>query len=191
MHRSAKAIMLFRYNFALMKIYNKNLIIDLHKQGKDFKDIVKIIGCAKSTVSYYIGKRGTKKPNHPCKNCQKNIIASKVFCSQECHLEYKYKNRSNRLKSGQLLDNNTIRDALFYEGLKECSIYGISSEWNGKPLTLQIDHINGNSDNNNYDNLRLVCPNCHSQLETTTSKIKKQTRRNSYLRKHKGYALVI
>lgn len=47
----------------------------------------------------------------------------------------------------------------------ECRECGIS-EWNGKPLTLQLDHIDGDRTNNALDNLRLLCPNCHSQTET-------------------------
>lgn len=43
----------------------------------------------------------------------------------------------------------------------ECSI----DEWNGKPIVLQIDHIDGDRKNNTRDNLRALCPNCHSQTE--------------------------
>jgi len=40
------------------------------------------------------------------------------------------------------------------------------AEWNGLPLTLQLDHIDGNPLNNNPENLRMLCPNCHTQTET-------------------------
>ena len=56
---------------------------------------------------------------------------------------------------------------LIAEGLKEnqCEICGIS-EWNDQPLNCQLDHIDGNKNNNNLENLRIICPNCHSQTET-------------------------
>lgn len=42
--------------------------------------------------------------------------------------------------------------------------------WNGKPLTLDLDHIDGNNTNNQLSNLRWLCPNCHSQTETYKGK---------------------
>ena len=59
-----------------------------------------------------------------------------------------------------------LKTRLVKEGLKEykCECCGIS-EWNGKPLTLQLHHINGIHNDNRLSNLQLLCPNCHSQIE--------------------------
>ena len=46
----------------------------------------------------------------------------------------------------------------------KCSCCGIT-EWNGKPLTLQLHHINGNNRDNRLENLQMLCPNCHSQTD--------------------------
>jgi hypothetical protein len=48
----------------------------------------------------------------------------------------------------------------------KCDECGNEGEWNGKKLTLQIDHIDGDNDNNEICNLHFLCPNCHSQTIT-------------------------
>ena len=42
--------------------------------------------------------------------------------------------------------------------------------WNGKPLTLQLHHINGNNRDNRLENLTFLCPNCHSQTDNFSGK---------------------
>ena len=54
----------------------------------------------------------------------------------------------------------------------ECAICGNKGEWNGKKLVLQIDHINGKHFDHRKENLRFLCPNCHSQTETFSGKNK-------------------
>lgn len=53
----------------------------------------------------------------------------------------------------------------------KCSVCGIE-DWNSKELVLQIDHIDGDYRNNILNNLRFICPNCHSQTKTYGSKNK-------------------
>lgn len=52
----------------------------------------------------------------------------------------------------------------------KCSICGQLPFWNGKPLTLTLDHIDGDNLNDVIENLRWVCPNCDRQLDTFGSK---------------------
>lgn len=51
-----------------------------------------------------------------------------------------------------------------------CGCCGIGPEWNGKPMPLILDHINGISNDHRLENLRFVCSNCDSQLETYKSR---------------------
>lgn len=54
-----------------------------------------------------------------------------------------------------------------------CSICGQLPEWQGKELTLILDHINGINNDDRLENLRWVCPNCNQQLDTTNGKNRK------------------
>ena len=70
------------------------------------------------------------------------------------------------------VSNTTVRNKVIENDLipYNCALCGCSSEWNGHPLTLQLDHINGNNKDNRLVNLRFLCPNCHSQTKTWGSK---------------------
>lgn len=52
----------------------------------------------------------------------------------------------------------------------ECACCGIKDEWQGKPMPLILDHINGINNDNRLENLRFVCSNCDSQLPTYKNK---------------------
>jgi len=52
----------------------------------------------------------------------------------------------------------------------KCAICLLPPVWQNKPMTLQLDHIDGNHDNNNLDNLQIICPNCHSQTRNFAGK---------------------
>lgn len=64
-----------------------------------------------------------------------------------------------------------LRIRLIKEGLKEheCESCGISS-WMDNPISLELDHIDGNRTNHSLTNLRILCPNCHSQTSTYRGK---------------------
>ena len=64
-----------------------------------------------------------------------------------------------------------LKRALLESGILEvCDICKLQPEWQGHKLVLQIDHIDGDFLNNCLENLRFLCPNCHSQTETFSSK---------------------
>lgn len=89
----------------------------------------------------------------------------------------------------------SLKKRLYAMGVKEeCSECGLGKKWNGKLITLQLDHINGIHNDNRLKNLRIVCPNCHSQTETysgrSTEESKVEARRESSLRRalQKGFS---
>ena len=88
------------------------------------------------------------------------------FCSPECS----HNNRSKKARDDFWSGNkpNIFRDVarrfIAEKRGYRCEICNIQ-DWQGKKLTLHVDHINGDPSNNHPDNLRLICPNCHSQTE--------------------------
>lgn len=64
--------------------------------------------------------------------------------------------------SSYSVKNRILKENLLPYACNKCGI----NEWQGSKITLQLDHINGVSDDNRISNLRLLCPNCHSQTST-------------------------
>jgi HNH endonuclease len=118
-------------------------------------------------------KHSTK--TYCCKTCgiESNWSHQKmnVYCSNACSAKGLRLETINRFNRGEVSDRNTIRRVLTEIKGYKCSCCGIS-EHNGKPLTLQVDHIDGNAGDNNPNNLRLICPNCHSQTDTFSARNK-------------------
>jgi 5-methylcytosine-specific restriction endonuclease McrA len=67
-----------------------------------------------------------------------------------------------------------LKKRLVKEGILEykCVLCGNDGNHNGLPLTLQLDHINGVNNDHRLNNLRLLCPNCHTQQDTYAGKNK-------------------
>ena len=123
-----------------------------------------------------------------CLNCNNEFISNKngkggktKFCSQTCSAKYNSKMNYEKYK----LDNSTVygqsnmssyKKHFLIEQENKCSICEMLNIWNGKELIFILDHIDGNADNNERNNLRLICPNCDSQLDTYKSKNKNSAR---------------
>lgn len=60
-----------------------------------------------------------------------------------------------------------LKKRLYAENIKQnkCEECGIE-EWNGKPIECELDHVDGDRTNHTLNNLKILCPNCHSQTDT-------------------------
>ncbi|MFJ7269780.1 HNH endonuclease signature motif containing protein [Streptomyces sp. NPDC099050] len=75
--------------------------------------------------------------------------------------------RDDRSPIATRVDPTRLRRALLETGRDErCALCGIEAVWQGEPLPLEVDHIDGDWRNNQATNLRLLCPNCHSTTDT-------------------------
>lgn len=86
-------------------------------------------------------------------------------------------NNVKRTEENVFIENSTATQATLRRWYKKgryteykCSICGLEPFWNGRELTLTLDHINGNNHDDRLENLRWVCPNCDRQLPTFGSK---------------------
>ena len=84
---------------------------------------------------------------------------------------------SDCLKEGSTISSSRLKHKILQVGLLEekCQLCEQGNQWNNKFLVLQLDHINGINNDNRLENLRLLCPNCHTQTDTYTSKALKKS----------------
>ena len=122
-----------------------------------------------------------------CLNCDKPVNTKRnKYCSVVCQNGFQNKQRVKDLIDGkyvgkelQFIDSRTPNPKARQRGGTnwakqwmlewndyQCQECGIETEWNGNYLVLQVEHIDGQANNNDIENLCLLCPNCHSQTET-------------------------
>jgi hypothetical protein len=81
---------------------------------------------------------------------------------------------SNKLCKNSKLSRSSLREKILKIQKYECVICKNDGNYFGNKLTLQIDHINGINNDNRVENIRILCPNCHSQQETSFGKNNKK-----------------
>lgn len=130
----------------------------------------------------------SKKTKHKEQNCPTcgSIFTAKskqTYCSTKCYKRtHVHKLTDQKIEAGLVNTARTLRQYLRRHYGDFCVECGQSSIYNYKPLCLQVDHVDGNPDNNFPENLRLLCPNCHSQTPTYKGGNTKNNQRSRYRR---------
>jgi len=78
------------------------------------------------------------------------------------------------LNNSRPIQTYKLKRRLMREGLFEHKCYSCGRRvWNGQPIPLELEHVNGNPHDNSLNNLTMLCPNCHALTATYRGKNKK------------------
>ena len=125
-----------------------------------------------------------------CKNCSKEFTPGRnttgTYCTNKCQQDFQYKSYINKWKAKEVSGNNNTKTYSLSAHVKKhvleaanytCSICGWDKRHPIDNLPLvEIDHIDGNASNSFEENLRVLCPNCHSMTETFKARNKNSAR---------------
>lgn len=125
---------------------------------------------------------GSRKLKYYCNKCKKEISRNNQssLCF-DCIQDNQYQERVDAwLKAGNLnlvgRPRGYVRKYFYIKQNYKCAICGLPNTWNEKHIEFVLDHINGRANDHSPSNLRLICPNCDSQLDTFKSRNKNSTR---------------
>ncbi len=144
--------------------------------------------CSHSCSASFNNKNNKKITDKICPYCGAKFKGDKEFCSKKCKISYNYDTFIKKWLNGEKVEYiySYIKKYLFSlhnNKCQECGWDKINKITNKVPL--QIHHIDGDCNNNDFNNLKLLCPNCHSLTENYSSLNKKSNRvdrRTKYFR---------
>lgn len=159
----AKRIGLNRFSYE-HKEHDWNEIQRLCDEGLSFHSIEKIVGINRHTLS------DAKKNGKITLSENRNSYLNRVRYVPEEVLIVDSPCSTSRIK--KVIKRNSLLK--YYCSNEECMLYGIENPiWAGKKIVLHLDHINGIRNDHRIENLRWLCPNCHSLTETYCGKNKR------------------
>mgnify|MGYP000848188717 FL=1 len=154
-------------HFTVMKcLYTETEFIEAVKTSKSVSETLRKLGLKATGGNFQTVKLKLKKFKCDSSHFEYNSkrLTKKPKTPQE--LEALLVEGSESRTSTHSLKNRLIKAGKLENKCSECEL----TEWRGKPLSLQLDHVNGVNNDNRLSNLRLLCPNCHSQTETYAGK---------------------
>lgn len=142
--------------------------------------------CPRCKIEFIPGKWKNKYCSRICANsrCWSNEDKNKKSSSAKKFIDTLSENKKNSMTANAVLalieqrkerisygnfddlGQKEKRERLLIEQKFLCSECNIGLTWNNKPIKFQLDHINGNRKDETRNNLRMICPNCHSQTDT-------------------------
>lgn len=151
--------------------YTKEFLEPVVKKSTSFTDVVRNLGLKTNqgnfkNISHKI-KYWEISTDHFIRNAIRGRTAEGSQLIRDVMKQNRRPNKEIFIKNSPICDGRIIRKRLLELGWKyECDKCKIGPEWDGEKLVLQVDHIDGNSNDNRFENLRFLCPNCHSQTKT-------------------------
>lgn len=168
-------MLLIQYNIWMRTKYTPKRLFEAAAASKSFADVARYFGLvphggSQGHLKKLMIKSGVSFDHFLGQGWSKGGCTNRRRSSEE--ILVKLPSGSNREHA------YLLRRALIESGVQEKCSCGLEGIWNGKELRLEVDHLDGNYLNNLRDNLRFICPNCHSQTSTYRSKNRKLRRDN-------------
>lgn len=147
--------------------YTKEILQEAVKQSKSVANVLRFLGLNVTGGGHaHISKMIKNYEIDTSHFTGQNWNKGQVFENKRKHADEIFNFSADRRQNAKYL----VRALLEIGRPYQCEICGNNGIWNNMPLTLQVDHIDGDWKNNKPENLRFMCANCHSQTSTFGSK---------------------